>query len=102
MKRIMVRYKVKPEFVAENERDIKRVFEQLAGERPPGVRNASFKLADGVSFMHIVSLETTADRSPLSELPAFNAFTAAVEKRCAEHPVVTNLTEVGSYQIFGD
>ena len=102
MKRIMVHYKVKPEFVAENERDIKRVFEQLAGERPPGVRYASFKLADGVSFMHIVSLETTADRSPLSELPAFNAFTAAVEKRCAEHPVVTNLTEVGSYQMFGN
>jgi hypothetical protein len=102
MKRIMVRYKIRPEFVAENERDIKRVFEQLAGERPPGVRYASFKLADGVSFMHIVSLKTTADRSPLSELPAFNAFTAAVEKRCAEHPVVTNLTEVGSYQMFGD
>jgi hypothetical protein len=106
MKRIMVRYKVKPEFVAENERDIKRVFEQLAGERPPGVRYASFKLADGVSFMHIVSLETTGDPSPdpgpLRKLPAFNAFTAAVEKRCAEHPVVTNLTEVGSYQMFGD
>jgi len=98
----MVRYKVKPEFVAENERDIKRVFEQLADERPPGLRYASFKLADGVSFMHIASLETIDDRSPLSELPAFNAFTAAVERRCAEHLVVTNLTEVGSYQMFGD
>jgi cytidylate kinase len=29
MKRIMVRYKVKPEFVAENERDIKRAVAPL-------------------------------------------------------------------------
>jgi hypothetical protein len=26
----------------------------------------------------------------------------AVEKRCIELPVVTTLTEVGSYQVFGD
>ena len=57
MKKVMVRYKVKPEFVAENERDIKRVFEQLATDRPSGLRYASFKLADGVSFVHIVSHE---------------------------------------------
>ena len=39
---------------------------------------------------------------PLSEVPAFKTFTAAVEKRCIELPVVTTLTEVGSYQVFGD
>src|SRR5262245_21071400 len=98
----MVRYKVKPEHVAENERDIKRVFEQLVAQRPEGVRYVSFKLADGVSFMHIVSHEAVDDRTPLSELQAFKAFTAAVDSRCEERPVVTNLTEVGSYHVFGD
>src|SRR5262245_14174996 len=98
----MVRYKVKPEHVAENERDIKRVFEQLVAERPEGVRYVSFKLADGVSFMHIVSHEAVDNRSPLSELQAFKVFTAAVERRCEERPVATNLTEVGSYHVFGD
>ena len=102
MTKMMVRYKVKPEHVAENERDIERVFEQLVAQRPTGVRYASFKLADGVSFIHIVSHEAVDDRNPLSELQAFRAFTAAVERRCEERPVVTNLTEVGSYHVFGD
>jgi len=102
VKKVMLRYKVKPEFVADNERDIKRVFAQLATERPEGVRYASFKLADGVSFMHIVSHEAVDGRNPLSELQAFKAFTAAVESRCDERPAVTNLTEVGSYHVFGN
>src|SRR5262249_2281573 len=100
--KMMVRYKVKPEHVAENERDIRRVFEQLVAQRPEGLGYASFKLADGVSFVHIVSNEAVDDRNPLSELRAFKAFTAAVECRCEERPVVTNLTEVGSYHVFGD
>jgi hypothetical protein len=29
------------------------------------------------------------------------AFTAAVEQRCEERPVVTQLTEIGSYEVFG-
>jgi hypothetical protein len=101
VKRVMVRYTVVPEHVAENERDIKRVFEQLAVHRPTGLRYASFKLADDVSFLHLVSHERS-DKNPLSALPAFQAFTAAVEKRCVERPIVSTLTELGSYQMFGD
>lgn len=101
MSKVMVRYKIKPEFVADNERDIKRVFEQFASERPLELRYASFKLADGVSFMHLVSRETPDERNPLTELPAFKAFTAAVEQRCEQRPVFTQLTEVGSYAVFG-
>src|SRR5262245_8950789 len=100
--KMMVRYKVKPEHVAENERDIQRVFEQLVAQRPEGLGYVSFRLADGVSFVHIVSHEAVDDRNPLSELQAFKAFTAAVESRCEERPVVTSLTEVGSYHVFGD
>ena len=100
MGKMMVRYRVKPEFVAENERNIKQVFEQLAATRPSGLRYVSFRLADGVSFVHIVSHEAADDRSPLRELPAFKAFAAAVEQRCDERPVATRLTEVGAYDAF--
>jgi hypothetical protein len=96
----MVRYTVRPDAVVENERDIRRVFDELASSRPSGLGYASFKLADGVSFVHIVSHER-ADTNPLVALPAFKAFTAAVEARCVERPVVTPLTEVGAYQVFG-
>jgi hypothetical protein len=102
MKRLMVRYKVKPDRAAENESFIGNVFEQLKRERPLGLRYASFKLGDGVSFVHIVSLEAADGSNPLGELPAFKAFTADIDNRCEEPPVVANLNEVGSYNFFGD
>ena len=101
MKRIMVRYKVKSERAAENESLIVKVFEQLDREKPPGMRYASFKLNDGVSFVHIVSLEAADGSNPLGALQAFKAFTAQIRERCDEPPVPEVLTEVGSYRLFG-
>jgi hypothetical protein len=101
MKRVMVRYKVKPGRVAENERYIKSVFEQLQRDRPTGLRYATFKLGDGVSFVHIASHEAVDGSNPLGELPAFKAFTAEIKDRCEDPPVVAELTEVGSYGFFG-
>jgi len=61
----------------------------------------TFKLDDGVSFMHIVSIETSDGSNPLGAVAAFNAFTASVRDRCEEPPVSTNLQEIGSYAVFG-
>ena len=102
MKRVMVRYKVKADRAAENESYITRVFEQLRHDTPPGLRYASFKFDDGVSFVHIVSHEATDGSNPLSELSAFKAFTAEIRDRCEEPPVAAELKEVGSYRFFGD
>jgi hypothetical protein len=101
MKRAMVRYRVRADQAPANERYIKGVFEQLAERQPSGLRYASFKLDDGVSFVHIVSQEVNDGSNPLTELPAFKAFTAAIAERCEEPPVVEKLTEVGSYKMFG-
>jgi len=97
MKRTMVRYKIKADCVAENERYIASVFEQLEREKPPGLHYASFKLEDGVSFMHIASLETADGSNPLAALSAFKAFTADIRDRCEEPPVGVDLQEIGSY-----
>ncbi len=99
MKRIMVRYKVKSDRVAENEAFIRAVFDELERTSPEGVRYASFKQEDGTSFVHIVSIE--AEQNPLAELPAFKAFTADIRDRCDEPPVAVELTEIGSYELFG-
>jgi hypothetical protein len=102
MKRMMVRYKLKADRVAENERYVTSVFEQLNREKPPGLRYATFKLADGVSFMHIVSHEAADASNALTELPAFKAFSAEIRDRCEEPPVATDLQVIGSYAFFGD
>ena len=102
MRRVMVRYKVKAERAAENENYITQVFAALAKATPAGLRYASFKLADGVSFVHIASLERPDASNPLTELPAFQTFIAEIRDRCEEPPVTTDLIEVGSYRFFGE
>jgi len=53
MKRVLVRYRVKPELVEENERLVRDVYAELASADPDGLRYATFKLDDGVSFVHV-------------------------------------------------
>ena len=100
MKRLMVRYKVKADHADENIGYARAVYEQLARERPTGLRYATFRLDDGVSFVHIVSQETEDGSSPLTALASFQAFTARIGDRCEEPPVATELHEIGSYAFF--
>jgi hypothetical protein len=97
MKTVMVRYKVKPELADENQRLIEKVFAQLAREKPAGLRYQSFRLDDGVSFMHIATREGGPDDSPLLKLEAFKAFVAGIKDRCVEPPVTTDVQPVGQY-----
>ena len=97
----MVSYKLKPEWVAENERLVAAVFESLKQVCPAGLRYATFRLGDGVSFMHVVSHEEADAADALTALPAFKAFTAGIEDRCELPPHRVDLKEIGSYGFFG-
>ena len=100
MRTVMVRYKLKPDRAAENEMHIANVFAQLERDKPAGVHYATFKLDDGVSFVHVASLDAPEGTNPLTELSAFKAFTAGIKERCEEPPVSTRLNPVGSYDLF--
>jgi hypothetical protein len=101
-RRVIVRYKVKPDRVAENEELVRAVYDELHRIQPGGLRYATFKLDDGVSFVHLASNETVDGRNPLSDLQAFKQFQANIEERCDEAPVVTEMGEIGSFRLFGD
>jgi hypothetical protein len=101
MERVMVRYKIKAEKVSENEELIKSVFDELQRMAPAGFRYASFKPEDGVSFIHVASIETANGENPLTKTVAFKAFQAKLRERCEELPIAVVLTEVGSYRFFG-
>ena len=58
---------------ADNESLVKAVYEQLNRERPDSLHYATFKLPDGVSFMHLV-VETDQPGKILKRGPAFQAF----------------------------
>lgn len=100
MKRVMVRYKLKADRVEENKQLVKAIFAELSAKHPEGLRYASFGFPDGVSFVHIASIETADGKNPLSMTEAFPLFTKDIRDRCEEPPVATDLTEAGSYRIF--
>lgn len=98
MRQVMVRYRVKPERVEENEQLVRDVYEELGRTQPEGLRYGTFKLEDGVSFVH---LAVHGDPNPLAQVEAFKRFQADIRDRCDEPPVATVLEEVGSYRFDG-
>lgn len=96
-KTTIVRYTTRPEAADENQRLVERVFAQLAAEEPGALRYAVFRLADGVSFVHIAVVEGEA--SPLSQLTTFAEYVQGIGERTAEPPQVSDATLVGSYGV---
>jgi hypothetical protein len=94
----MVRYKVKPDRAAENEELVRAVYDELHRTEPAGLRYATFKLEDGVSFIHLAATED--GHNPLPDVQAFKRFQESIAERCDEPPVVTQLREVGSFHLF--
>jgi len=101
MRQVIVRYKIKPEHVAENERLIAAVFAQLQRDAPAGLRYTSFKLDDGASFVHVASVETSDGSNPLVALEAFRQFSSTIKDRCEEPPMSTEAVAIGSYRMLG-
>jgi hypothetical protein len=99
MRRVIVRYKVKPDRADENVDLVRAVYEELAETRPEGLRYATLRLDDGVSFIHIS--ESASEANPLTEVPAFQAFQQEIADRADEPPVVTEVDVIGSYEFGG-
>jgi hypothetical protein len=97
MRRLIVRYRVRPDRVGENERLVRAVYEELDGLRPEGLRYATVKLDDGVTFVHVAVHER---ENPLPGLASFRAFSETVRERCDEPPVVSHAELVGSYRLL--
>ena len=96
MRRVMVRYRIKPADVAENERLVREVYAELAERQPDGFHYGTFKLDDGVSFVHLATHEV--EENPLAGVEAFARFQENLRERCDEPPVLVELAEVGSFR----
>jgi acyl dehydratase len=94
----VVRYRTTPEAADENERLVKAVFAELAETTPDGFRYATFRLDDGVSFVHVAVLD--GDVNPLASSPAFAAFQAGIGERCVEGPNPADATAIGNFRLL--
>jgi hypothetical protein len=92
---LIVRYQTHPEGSAENASLIEQVFASLRDLAPAGFEYSAYRLADGVSFVHVATLEGEAN--PLAGLEAFTEFQRELPARCAVAPAAQEATLVGSY-----
>ena len=97
----LIRYKTKAEFADENQRLVVKVYEELRAQDPGGVHYATFRLADGVTFLHLFTTDSDDRAKTLGSIAAFAEFLQDLPRRCAEAPVTQDITVVGSYRMFG-
>src|SRR5262249_30102132 len=97
MKRILVRYKTKPERAPENQHLIEAVFRELEERAPEGFRYLVLRLGDG-TFVHFVERED--DANPLEPIEAFRAFQSGIKERVLDPPIPSDGTIVGNYRML--
>jgi len=101
MKRVMIRYTVKPEAAEDNADLVRAVYEELDGEEPSTLRYATFVLDDGVTFVHIAEDDAPEGEGTLTGIAAFRRFREGLSERCTIPPVASELSAIGTYRLFG-
>ncbi len=94
-KTLIIRYQTRPEAAEENCRLVEAVYASLAELGPSDFSYSTYRLADGVTFVHVARLSGTGN--PLLTLPAFAEFQRELAQRCVEQPVASEASVVGSY-----
>jgi hypothetical protein len=85
----VIRYRVRPEHVAENERLITGVFRELEAKRPSDMRYFVLALPDG-TFIHVAGGEITT-------LESHREFRTGIDARCLETPKAVDAKVVGEW-----
>ena len=95
----MIRAKIKAGKAADPEKAAQEMFTAIEAAQPQGVRYASCKLPDGVTYVILLGLDDD-ENNPLVAVPAFRDFQENLKIWIAEPPVVEQLAPVGSYRLF--
>jgi hypothetical protein len=97
---VIVQYQTTPDTAERNRELVEAVYAQLAERKPDGLRYATFRLADGVTFVHVAVVEGA--ENPLPALPAFQDFQQDMPNRAVRPPEPAPATLLGAYRFAGD
>jgi hypothetical protein len=75
------------------------MFAAIEAAQPDGVRYASCRLPDGVTFVALLALDAGID-NPLEAIDEFRAFQARLKSWLTEPPNAEPLQVIGSYRLF--
>jgi hypothetical protein len=92
----VVRYRTTPETAEENQRLVEAVYAELAESRPDGLHYATYRLADGVTFVHVA----IGGGDVLREVAAFREFQRDLGERVDAAPESSSARLVGSYRVY--
>lgn len=95
----MVRFTANEADVADIETAIETMIAALHEAQPTDTRFASWKLADGVTFLNVLELANGVE-NPLPGIPECRAFQQRLPSWVVEPPTPQPVTVVGSYQPF--
>lgn len=93
----VIRYRTTPECADENSRLIEEVFAEIAEAEVLGFRYAVLRLDDGVSFVHVATLDS--ENNPLQTSLAFGAFQSGLGARLEQGPYQSVATVVGLHGV---
>ena len=96
----VIRYRTKPESADENQRLVEDVYAELSARDPGGMRYATLRLADGVTFIHIFMTDSDDTPNTIGDIAAFVEFQRELAQRCVEQPAAQAATLVGSYRLL--
>jgi hypothetical protein len=93
---LMVRATVKPECVDALEAALGKMFAAIEAARPEGVRYASYRLPDGVTYLAELELADGIE-NPLTAIQEFREFQAGLEGWLAAPPSAERFEVRGAY-----
>jgi hypothetical protein len=96
---MIVRAKIKPDCIDEIEAAGRKLFAAIDREQLQGIRYASCRLPDGVTYLSFLQLEEGV-KNPLPALPEVKEFQEKLKSWLAEPPTSESLTVIGSYRLF--
>jgi hypothetical protein len=92
----IIRYSTRPEAAEENQKLVEEVYAELAEKAVEGIRYMTLRLADGVTFVHVVTYDNGPE--PLTGLASFRRFSETFTDRAAAPQVREEATVVGAYR----
>jgi hypothetical protein len=95
-KAVVVQYRTRPDAAERNQQLVERVFDELRGLAPRGLRYMAFRLEDGVGFVHVAIFDGGDD--PLADSAAFRRFQEGTAEHLVGPPDIKSMTVIGSYR----
>lgn len=96
---LIVTATIAPEHADAVEASARKMFAAIEQAAPPGIRYASSRLADGVTYVAVLEVEDGAD-NPLPSIPEFAEFQQGLRGWVSGPPQAGPATVVGNYRLF--